>query len=337
MKPSKNRLAAVLGAFLAAMAATLTCAAGSAADVSAGLKPEKGIFRMGIQPWLGDGQWHVADKFDLFRQNGLERVDIINFTEDKDVNAALASGHLDGANMATHTAMGMVAAGLPVKIVMLLNMSETADALIADPSVKTLADLKGKRIAYEEGATSDILLRSALAAAGIDFKDIVAVPMPAAMAGSSLIAGRVPVAVTYEPYLTVAKNQNPGLNMLYSGRDDPGIVSDVFVVREEVLQQRPGQVLALLKSWDAAYRHYQANMQADRAVIATAVGATPEELASAFDGVVFFSVADNKHELGNRFSRETFVSIRDAASKAGLVQKPVEPEQMIDSRFVDAL
>ena len=32
--------------------------------------------------------------------------------------------------------------------------------------------------------------------------------MPAADAGAALIAGRVPVAVTYEPYITLATQQN---------------------------------------------------------------------------------------------------------------------------------
>ncbi|TIN45866.1 MAG: ABC transporter substrate-binding protein, partial [Mesorhizobium sp.] len=66
----------------------------------------------------------------LFKTNGLSDVQIVNFAEDKDINAALASGQLDAANIATHTAMGMVAAGLPVKIVLLLDVSMTADAII---------------------------------------------------------------------------------------------------------------------------------------------------------------------------------------------------------------
>lgn len=37
--------------------------------------------------------------------------------------------------------------------------------------------------------------------------DIVRVPMPAADAGTALIAGRVPVAVTYEPYISTALAQ----------------------------------------------------------------------------------------------------------------------------------
>ncbi|TIW17147.1 MAG: transporter substrate-binding domain-containing protein, partial [Mesorhizobium sp.] len=202
------------------------------------------------------GQWHVAEAKGLFKASGLSDVQIVNFTEDKDINAALASGQLDAANIATHTAMGMVAAGLPVKIVLLLDVSMTADAMIAGKDVNSVADLKGKQVAFEEGTTSDILLKYALSKNGMSIADVQPVPMPAADAGSALIAGRVPVAVTYEPYLTTARAQNKDVKLLFTAGEDPGLISDVLVVRDEVIKSRPGQVLAMIKAWDAALKDY---------------------------------------------------------------------------------
>lgn len=320
------------------LAVALCAAAGlaSAAAPSVGMKAEPGTFKVGTQPWLGYGQWHVAEAHDLFKAQGLEKVNIVNFAADKDVNAALVSGQLDGASLATHTALGMVAAGLPVKIVLVLDESMTADALIVDPSIKTLKDLKGKQVAFEEGTTSDILLHSALASAGMAWSDIVPVPMPADAAGTALIAGRVPAAVTYEPYLTAAHQQNSKIHTLYSGKDDPGVISDVFVVRTAVLDERPGQVLAMIKAWDAALKHYKGNTTDGRAVISKAVGAEPAELETAFDGVHFFSLADNQKLLRGSFSQETFNSVLKSATEAGLVPSPVTAEQVIDARFVEA-
>ena len=37
--------------------------------------PEPGAIKMGIEPWLGYGLWHIAAKKDLFKANGLESVD----------------------------------------------------------------------------------------------------------------------------------------------------------------------------------------------------------------------------------------------------------------------
>ena len=94
-------------AFMLSLALTALSAAARADDIPA--KPEAGTFKVGIEPWLGYGQWHVAAKKGLFAAQGLSDVQIVNFNEDKDINAALASGQLDAANIATHTAIGMVA------------------------------------------------------------------------------------------------------------------------------------------------------------------------------------------------------------------------------------
>jgi NitT/TauT family transport system substrate-binding protein len=298
--------------------------------------PEAGAIRMGIEPWLGYGQWHVAAKKGLFKANGLDEVEIVNFTTDADLNAALASGQIQCGNIATHTAMAFAAAGLPIKIIALLDVSMTADAIITDGSVASVGDLKGKQVAFEEGTTSDILLNYALAKNGMTAADVEKVPMPAADAGTALIAGKVPVAVTYEPYLSLAKAQSDKVKLLFSAGENPGLISDVFVVREEFLADRPGQIVALLKAWDAALAAYRADEKANQAVIAEAVGAKPEELATAFEGVTYYSLAENKTHLAGDFLTKVVPEVKSAATKAGLLTKEVDLAKLIDGRFVDA-
>jgi NitT/TauT family transport system substrate-binding protein len=331
----RNITGTVRGLAAAIAIGLLAASAAHAADAIP-TTPEAGSFKLGIEPWLGYGQWDIADSKDLFKANGLADVQIVNFSEDKDINAALASGQLDGANIATHTAMGMVAAGLPVKIVLLLDVSMTADAIIAGKDVNTIADLKGKEVAFEEGTTSDILLKYALSKNGMTVADIQPVPMPAADAGSALIAGRVPVAVTYEPYLTAAKAQNKDIKLIYAAGIDPGLISDVLVVRDDVIKNRPGQVLAMIKSWDAALTSYQSDTPGGRAIIAKAVGSSVDDLNTAFDGVKYYSLAQNKTALLGDFSTKTFADVEAAAKSAKLLLQDVTPEQMIDASFVQA-
>lgn len=298
--------------------------------------PEPGAIKMGIEPWLGYGLWHIAAKKDLFKANGLESVEIVNFTTDADINAALAAGQLQCGNIATHTAMAFAAAGLPIKIVALLDVSMTADAIITDGSVNSVPELKGKQVAYEEGTTSDILLNYALSQNGMTITDIEKVPMPAADAGTALIAGRVPVAVTYEPYISLAKAQSDKVKLLYSAGENPGLISDVFIVREEFMAEKPGQIVALLKSWEAALSAYNADPTEGRTIIAEAVGAKPEELATAFEGVKYFSLAENKTQFSGDFLNKVVPEVEAAATKAGLLTKDIDLATLMDGRFIDA-
>jgi NitT/TauT family transport system substrate-binding protein len=292
------------------------------------MKPEAGAIKMGLNPWLGYGQWHLAAKKDLFKAQGLEGVELVNFTTDADLNAALASGQLQCGNIATHTAMNFIAAGLPIKIVLLLDVSTKADAMVSDGSVTDIAGLKGKQVALEEGTTSDILLNYALGQNGMTIADVQKVPMPAADAGAALIAGKVPVAVTYEPYLTTA--------MIYSAGENPGLISDVLVVTDEFLKSKPGQVAALVRTWGAAVDDYRKDTPGGRAIISEAVGAKPDELTTAFDGVVYYSLTENKTELGGNFASKVIPEVHKAARAANILQQDVDLTTAIDARFVNA-
>src|SRR3982751_5298230 len=87
----------------AALGVASTFRSAFAQDIPA--KPEAGGIKMGIEPWLGYGQWHVAAKKGLFKEQGLDSVEIVNFTTDADLNAALGRGQLDCGNIATPTAV----------------------------------------------------------------------------------------------------------------------------------------------------------------------------------------------------------------------------------------
>jgi len=296
--------------------------------------PEAGQFRMGIEPWLGYGPWYVAQEQGIFKANGLDDVKIINFTTDDQINSAFAAGKLDGSNIATHTALRFAAAGLPVKIILLEDQSMTADAILAGSEIKTIKDLMGKKVAYEEGTTSDILLSYALAQNGMTKDDIISVPTPAADAGTLFLAGKVPAAVTYEPYLSAALKENKDAKLLYTAAEKPGLVSDVFVVSEDTINNKPGQLLALVNSWGQAIDYYNANKTASQKIIADAIGYDPG--AESFAGVEFYTIAQNKTLLDGDFKTITAQEVKKAATDAGLIKGSVNPADIIVAKFVDA-
>ena len=55
---------------------------------------------------------------------------------------------------------------------------------------------------------------------------------------------------------------------------------------------KPGQILALVKAWNAAVGQYRSNPGPSQAIITKAVGASPGSLKTAFAGVKIYNVAD---------------------------------------------
>ncbi len=292
-----------------------------------GGKPETPtVVRIGTQPWIGYGPWWIAKEKGIFEKHGLE-VELVDFVEDKEVNAAFASGEMDAANLATHTALKLYASGLDLRIVLLEDDSYEADAILAPSAITSVADLKGKKVAYEEGTTSDLLLNYALSQNNLTLSDIEPIFMPASDAGAALIAGQVDVAVTYEPYISAALTENQDLRLLYSAAERPGLISDVLAIRANL---DTAITEKLLKVWDEALAFYTANPDEAKAIIAKAVGSVPEELVTAFDGIKFYNLTENKTALKGEFLA-ILQDVGQVSMAIGLLEKIPDLNAVVDT------
>ena len=285
--------------------------------------------RIGTQPWIGYGPWYIAQEKKMFDAYGLS-VELINFSQDQDVNAALASGKMEAANLATHTALKLFSNGLDIRIAQLEDASLQADAILSINSITSIADLKGKKVAYEEGTTSDLLLNYALSQNNLSLADIQPVPMPASDAGLALISGQVDAAVTYEPYITEAVSGKEGFQVLYTAAERKGLISDVLVLPASFIKDQPEAAANLLKVWDEALAFYKSNPDEAKAIITNAVGSKPEELSTAFDGVEFYTSADYQKKLTSDFP-QTLQDVVAAATQMGLLEKTPDLETILNT------
>ncbi len=317
-------------------APSTAASASSGPSVAAIPSPEAGTFKMGTEPWLGYGPWWIAKAKDTFGANGVTAT-VTSFDADDQINTALVSGQIDGANVATHTALRLISSGTPITIVLLLDQSNSADAMIAGPGITSVADLKGKTVAYEEGTTSDILLRYALSQNGMTINDITKVPTGADKAGLALAARKVGAAVTYEPYLTSVMGQDPTIKEIYKAEALPGLIGDVFVVRNDYLAAHPGQVYGLLRAWGGAVDYYRSNTSDAQGIIEKAVGASPGDLRTAFDGVQLYSLAEAKGLMTGGGYLKTLAMVKQIAADAGIITSPVDTTKVMDTTFISAL
>lgn len=286
-----------------------------------------------IQPWLGYGAWYIAQDQGYFADNNLE-VKLVDFEADADMLAALAAGQVDALNVASHGALQMIEQEVDAKIVLLEDASTSADAILTDGTITDVAGLRGQKVAYEEGTTSDLLLNYALSQNGMTVADITKVPLGAAEAGAALIAGQVPAAVTYEPYINEALSRNANVKMIYEAGAKEGLISDVLMVASSLAKDNPAAVKALIKSWGQAIDFYNANVDQGRAIIAAGVGESPEDLTTAFEGVHFFSLDDNKTQLKGEYVNNTLPAVKEVAVAAGLLKGTADPAKAVDASFL---
>ena len=90
--------------------------------------------------------------------------------------------------------------------------SPAAQAIVVPQSstIKTIAELKGKKIAVTKGAGSHYLLLAALAKSGLNFKDITPAYLTPADGRAAFVSNNVDAWVAWDPFLTSALHQTKG-------------------------------------------------------------------------------------------------------------------------------
>lgn len=288
---------------------------------------------MATQPWLGYGPWFIAEEQGYFETEGVD-VALTMFDNDADMSAAIASGRVDVANVASHTALQYVEQGLPVTVVLLLDASREADAIITSSDIKSVTDLEGQQIAFEEGSVSNLLLNHALTQEGLDISDITPVPMGPSEAATALLSKKVKAAVTYEPYISEAKASGSDFNILYTAAEKEGLISDVLIVTDKALEEKPDAVQKAISAWAPSVEFYNTNTSEAQEIIAAGIGSEASDLVTAFEGVRFFGGEENQEMLSGSYKTEILPSVEEAAIDASIISETADLDSVIDDTFV---
>ena len=256
---------------------------------------------IGTQPWIGYGPLWIADEKGFDKDHGVD-IKMVNFSTDQDLESGFASGKLQGASNANNTYIRLADLGIDFKVVLMEDFSLTADAIVScDPAIRSINDLEGASVAYEEFSVSDVLFRYALKQAGISFDSIDYTPIPATDAGTAAVAGRVDVAVTYEPYLQAALKEGNDCKIIYTADERPGLISDALGFEPGFAESNPDAVVGVMQAWGDALDFYKSNPDEAKAIIAKAVGEKPEALAPSFDGIRLFDQQQSQDYLNDDY------------------------------------
>jgi sulfonate transport system substrate-binding protein len=123
--------------------------------------------------------------------------------------------------------------------------------LVADNSpIKSVADLKGKKVALNKGSNVHYLLVRALESAGLKYSDIYPVYLPPADARAAFDSGKIDAWVIWDPFLTVARVATKARTLV----DGTGLVAnrEFFLANREFVQAHPEIVDDLTKAVDEA-------------------------------------------------------------------------------------
>lgn len=280
----------VCGTVMAAMIAPLATSSAFAGKIS-----------IGHTIWVGYGPLYLARELGYFKENGVD-VDFQVVDDSALAMAAQAAGKLDGTATTVDEILKYRSDNFCFKAVAVFDESHGGDGMVSLDSIKGLPDLKGKTVALNEGSTSQFWFSYLLKKQGIPLKDVTVLNMSADAAAAAFIAGQVPVAVTWEPNLTLVKTKKVG-KVLMDSAATPGVIVDVLEISCKVLQERPNDVKGFVAALQKAVDYIKTNPDKAYAIMAKGVGGylkEPKDFADAASGVKFYDKAMTISYLGTK-------------------------------------
>ncbi|MDH3380226.1 MAG: ABC transporter substrate-binding protein [Gammaproteobacteria bacterium] len=238
---------------------------------------------IGVHVWPGFLPAHLIRDKGILEEVGAN-AQVRDFRRVVDSLTSFTAGQTQGNSMMTADALIPISKGIGMKVIWLSDESAGADGIVATHEIKSIADFKGKEIAYEFGGVSQLLLITALKTVELTLDDVKSTNMSSYDAGTAFIGGQVDIAVTWEPFLTQGEESGRGRVIFHSG-DTPGLITDLFAFRQEAIDNRPQDVLGSVEAWKKALEYIETNPEDAYQIMADAAGITSEELVEQLDGI----------------------------------------------------
>jgi NitT/TauT family transport system substrate-binding protein len=284
----KKRMWIVFSVVLALMVIISGCSssnktASTAAPSSSGKK-----IVLGFNPWPGYFPFFIAKEKGFFEKYGLN-VEIKLFPVLSDQLTALSSGQLDATGVTVNDLVVPLSKGIDLKGVGVVDISNGGDALVVKKDISSLKDLKGKKMATELGTVDHLLMLVGLKKAGLTEGDVQFTNMAMNDAGPALISGKLDAASLYEPF--VGNATKGGANkVLFSSADVPGLITDLIVVKGELVSKRPEDVKNLLRAWFDALAFWKENPDEAMKIMAKAAETPVDEFKGVYNGIKMFTI-----------------------------------------------
>jgi NitT/TauT family transport system substrate-binding protein len=250
--------------------------------------------RVAYSDWPGWTAFEVGIQKGWFKEAGVE-VEFSWFDYLPSMEA-FAAGKVDAVMMTNGDALVSGANGGKSKMILVTDYSNGNDKVIAKPGIKSLKDLKGKKIGLELTLVEHLLLLQGLQKVGLKQSDIELVNFPTNETPQALTSGQVDAVAAWYPTSSQALGAMAGSTAIWTSADVPGLIYDTVAVSPQSLAQRKDDWVKLTKVWYRISDFVRDPATQGEAVkiMAAKVGVKPEEYAAAMPGTYFLSLDEAK-------------------------------------------
>jgi sulfonate transport system substrate-binding protein len=303
------------------LTAALLLATAFAAPVRAEDKPTE--IRIGTQKggfFPAVRQRHTLEN--AFKPLGIE-IKWIDFQFGPPLLEAINVGSVDFGYVGDTPPIFAQAGGAKIRYVAAVKSEGDNQAIIVpkDSPIKTLADLRGKRVAFGKGSSAHNLLVASLEKAGLAWSDITPAPLAPADATAAFVKGSVDAWSIWDPYLALAELKENARVLVFD--KDVHKPNAYYIANTDFVEKYPSLVAKLNTSfasegvWADAHHEEVAKAQSE------ATGVDIEAIRRFVNRSSYRVVPLDAEVI------RTQQAVADRFAKLGLIPKPVKISDIV--------
>jgi len=311
----------------------------AAIGFTAPIKASADDFKLAFSTWVGYGPFYIAKEKGYYKAEGVD-VELVKMEDPKLRFAALLAGRIDMLATTIDTMVLYLKEPDSLSFVGAIDDSNGGDGVVANKDIKTIADLKGKKVAFNEGSTSHFYITVLMEEAGISQKDIEVVNMTAGDSGSAFVSKNVDAAVTWEPWLSRGKATDHG-HLLADSSTTPGLITDIMVATKDTIATKADKVGGVVRAWAKAVAFWKTNPDEANVIMAKGVGGwlkDPKVFAEVLTGIKYYDAQMTRDFFGTPAKPgplyKTVKQSLDIWGRHGKVQVETTPEKIVNHTFL---
>jgi NitT/TauT family transport system substrate-binding protein len=206
-------------------------------------------FSLGVYQHPGHEAFYLSEHFNLLPTDVMLR----KSQSAEAVVSAMLSGELDAAALALDEVLTCLAAGIPLQVILVLARSCGANTLLSRPELNNAAQLKGKIIALESRAVTELLLEHYLQKSGLQRQDIDIAYLPQLKQLMAWENGQIDAAINSPPVSHYIERS--GATRLFDSSQCPPFMFQVLAVRTDRIDWLNDIPARLLNSYYLGLQH----------------------------------------------------------------------------------
>jgi NitT/TauT family transport system substrate-binding protein len=250
--------------------------------------------KIGYSDWPGFVAWQVGIEKGWFKEAGVDvQFEWFDYSASLD---AYSAGKIDAVGLTNGDALVIGATGGKSVIYLINDYSDGNDMVIAKAGIKSVKELKGKKVGVELGFVDHLLLLNALEKVGMQESDVTLVNSPTNELPQVLASGDVDAVAVWQPNSNMALKLLPGSKSIYNSSDAPGLIYDALGVNPSSLAAHKADWQKVAKVWYRIVNYiYDPKTHADAVkIMAARVGLKPEAYEPLLKGTKILTLPEAK-------------------------------------------